>query len=72
MTELKPCPFCGGEAHANAIISDNQIEFRVFCCKCACMLTQSLFVKQYCLRSFDDILRAMDNVVEKWNRRGEE
>ena len=67
MTELKPCPFCGGEAHAKAIISDNQIEFRIFCCKCACELTRSAFG----IRPFEVILGTMDSVVEAWNRRGE-
>ena len=32
MTDLKPCPFCGGKAN----LREYQIDFRVMCSECGC------------------------------------
>ena len=56
--ELKPCPFCGGEAH---MIRDKlttspkrEIYYRVVCSKCPCVI--GVFMYE-------------DEAVEAWNRR---
>ncbi len=54
--ELKPCPFCGGEA---AIVYDINSVY-VKCIKCHCQTIAMVSSVTYC---------AQDCVTERWNRR---
>lgn len=58
MSELKPCPFCGGEAELRHIAHGKTAY--VVCTKCGCK-TQNTPAK--CEYSADDI------VATAWNRR---
>ena len=55
-TELKPCPFCGGEACV--VESVNTQLFRVECTNSGCYCYNTVFL-------FSDKKRA----IEAWNRR---
>lgn len=54
MAELKPCPFCGGEALGEERYWNSLISYRVFCTKC--------FSET---REFDD----KEQAIEAWNKR---
>ena len=60
MSELKPCPFCGGKAY---LFADNGI--RVFCAKCGASS------KVLCdMRTEVGVAgNATKSVIEAWNRR---
>ena len=60
MTELKPCPFCGGKALLGFSKDEHLNERHFVICenviKCGCLT-------QYC--------NSKDKAIEKWNRRAE-
>ena len=68
-TELKPCPFCGGEAELYSMKRDNRKRFGVYhmiaeirCCGvlgCTARVSQAGF----------DEKRAFENAATIWNRR---
>ena len=66
MTELKPCPFCGGEADS-AILADvnGQINFMVGCNKCYISMTYW----QKDMVTFEEATQIAHDLSEKWNRR---
>ena len=58
MTELKPCPFCGGTAIIN-YPAHNIAE--VLCSRWSCRASISMGGE-----------RSLDKVIERWNRRAED
>lgn len=60
MPELKPCPFCGGEAHL--FVNDG---VRVLCPKCGA--TSRILVD--CMTAKGVTGNATKAVIEAWNRR---
>lgn len=59
MIELKSCPFCGGEARL--FVNDG---VRVLCTKCRA--SSKILVDSECYET-----RAVEKVIEAWNRRTE-
>ena len=57
MIDLKPCPFCGGEARL--FVSDG---VRALCAKCRA--SSKILVDSECYKT-----RAVEKVIEAWNRR---
>ena len=56
MAELKPCPFCGGEAILETLEGNSPEAYYVYCPKC----------------NFESGLYSEpDFIVEKWNRRAD-
>ena len=62
MTDLKPCPFCGGKAHLSYFGRDDprydNSETEIYCGRCKASICRSGNCK--------------DKVTELWNRRVEE
>ena len=61
MTELKPCPFCGGYAELREVYEGRTETYAIHCCCCNIHVTK--FV--WCARDKED-------VIEEWNRRANE
>lgn len=59
MPELKPCPFCGGEARL--FVNDG---VRVLCTKCRA--SSKILVDSECYKT-----SAVEKVIEAWNRRAD-
>ncbi len=57
MAELKPCPFCGGEADCSKnVLHNNQYEWAVECIECG---------------AFTDCFATEEEAIEAWNRRAD-
>ena len=77
MSELKPCPFCGGEANIKNMdlhTRDGSIRayWRVKCSKCQ---TEKGYTSIYCLRDDDTLFVAFDGrkrAIDAWNRRADD
>ncbi len=70
MTELKPCPFCGGEAELDEWEehwADNSCsKYAIISCGCGVVL----FGNEY--SEYDDIPKEeYEELIEAWNRRNE-
>jgi hypothetical protein len=64
MSELKPCPFCGGKATINF---DAQLEpFGIWCPGCHMLVK---FTKVKPVGKNEKFGRCMDDIAEAWNRR---
>jgi len=61
MTELKPCPFCGGKAKKSVGEELEEWVGTVWCTKCQ---AEVIYIG-------DDEEDAMQGVIAKWNRRAE-
>ena len=60
--QLKPCPFCGGEAVCYAIARSCVSVFsRVICIKCPAEVSRS-----FCVNSIEE---GEQKIIELWNRR---
>lgn len=57
MAELKPCPFCGGEALLEPYRARKGYEASIQCNQCLCSIT------------YDKEETAIEDVVKAWNRR---
>lgn len=71
MEELKPCPFCGGEASGDANVSldddDFFIKFSVGCKRCNVFITRTL--KMVSNMPIYNIKYAIKIATDTWNRR---
>lgn len=66
MTELKPCPFCGGEARTIKFKKDKKKVSGIYyeicfikCERCTCTISQAGATRE----------RAEENAINVWNRR---
>lgn len=70
-SNLKPCPFCGGEASENANLSfcegKTYIEFSAGCKQCNVFMTYSL--RMVSNTPTDNIKDAIQLAAGEWNRR---
>ena len=62
MKELKPCPFCGGEAEIEPYEVRKGYEASIQCNSC---LGRMIII------TYDDEKTAVKKVIEAWNRRAE-
>lgn len=77
MNELKPCPFCGGEAKffskattARGIIRG--LEFGIYCTRCDVTTSKTTYRVEVELTGTGDIMARVDErpeAIEAWNRR---
>lgn len=66
MEDLKPCPFCGGEAelsYGSVSLDYNMRPVRIVCKKCGAATKLIGVSNKYC---------ASDKAVEAWNRRDDD
>ena len=80
MTELKPCPFCGGKAYFKILSKTygnrkEGIDFKVKCKKCGVEANQVYFFEiEFCpetelgIKVIED---EREEAIADWNRRGE-
>ena len=80
-TKLKPCPFCGGEAHLEGvrIQSDDTMWFVIHCNACAAMMD---FMNDDILKNKDmvgnsvfdieDFHKAVEEAIASWNEETKE
>ena len=66
--ELKPCPFCGGEAVSIVKIQKSGTVLSAKCNKCSCGLPGGGFYISE-TDNFSRILEKMNMVKNKWNMR---
>lgn len=74
MKELKPCPFCGGEAISglkwdNFDGGDVWIEACVSCKSCGVQKIKSFRLSGVNFAPFEEALDAINTVQAKWNER---
>ncbi len=74
MNELKPCPFCGGEASGNVNVNFDEehgflIKFSVGCKRCDVFI--NLTCKAVSNMSIYNVKNAIKIVTDGWNRRVE-
>lgn len=60
MSELLPCPFCGGEAHIKEVVSACEKLYTVGCSDSECIGYETWLLKP-----------TVDEAVAAWNRRAE-
>lgn len=60
MTELKPCPFCGGNALLESMAVKKGFEALIQC-NCKCVFMQTI--------TYDTEAEAIEAVINDWNRR---
>ena len=71
-TELKRCPFCGGNSKTEVRVTQmggntDNVDFSVVCTECGIYKTVRLKIAKTCL--FYDVDKAMEQVVKAWNER---
>lgn len=67
MSELKPCPFCGGKAHSNVTIASiKELNIAVFCKNCGVIIQRDVKLLDM---NFQDIITVIENSTNAWNRR---
>lgn len=77
-TELKPCPFCGGEAkfmvelsNEGEMYKDHWWVFRIYCpeCKLASLKTYKVGAELNQFGKFKIDIDERNEAIEAWNRR---
>ena len=73
MTELKPCPFCGG-TEIYAEVSFRTKEFRIYCAETSCTAGMRLSFVDAGLDNgefigFQEMTEIIQLLVDMWNRR---
>lgn len=67
--ELKPCPFCGGEASTKVAVIHgtvaDHIIFKIYCYECKI----ERYVNIQSGSIFEEAEKAKQDVIEAWNRR---
>lgn len=61
MEELKPCPFCGGDARVQKVNAIVGVKFTVCCGNCYCMGHETTY-----------LVNTREKAVEAWNRRADD
>ena len=64
MTELKPCPFCGGEVRIEDM-GNYWLISRAYRSSCVCRI----FMESDQFSDSDSRKTTKDNLIKKWNRR---
>ena len=71
-TELKPCPFCGGEVISE--ICNITKDFRIYCENCPAEMKLSFYDAQLndgSFISFYEARKIMDELTDLWNERAD-
>lgn len=58
MTELKPCPFCGGEVELRTKIDGRDDTYFILCMKC------NMWFEKFIYRAKD-----IETIIDEWNKR---
>lgn len=72
--KLKNCPLCDGTTLSRISCEFNtpprrsRLELTIRCTKCGCSRTTDI---EICDTSFDEVVRAINQAVDEWNRRAE-
>lgn len=66
--ELKPCPFCGGEAHIRRTVDNRILEYYVSCFTCGAETSRVAYLGD-AIKDIDAITKAVNYVTKSWNRR---
>lgn len=74
MSELKHCPFCGGNPKTEVRVTQkggdiDNVDFSVLCIECGICKTVRLKIARTCL--FYDVEKALSQAIESWNKRAE-
>lgn len=75
--ELKPCPFCGGEAKFLVKVSTERgiirgWNFGIYCSKCDITTPKTNYILEIQLDEMGEIITVIDErplAIEAWNRR---
>ncbi len=72
MNELKPCPFCGGEAEErisfreHSSFGDTTVDLCVICPSCDISISSPITLED---KTFDGLINRCNYVRQLWNRR---
>lgn len=67
--ELKPCPFCGGEAKIKATQEGKDLKIWCQCQKCHARTTGYYANTEWENNTMQNIMQSKTNAVEEWNKR---
>lgn len=73
MKDLKPCPYCGGQAVAVVNMMGTTADFIVRCFDCGAFRSKELYLQSAAMEDFVRyITTAYDSVASMWNQRAGE
>jgi Lar family restriction alleviation protein len=64
--DLKPCPFCGGEAE---LFMDNYIKYGAYCLKCGLYIGIELECGTELIDGWKAVCESKETIIQRWNRR---